>query len=56
MTSALQPLLEPHQHLSRADSFDVETVVHIVVPVHNEEVDLGPSVARLDAFLSEHFP
>jgi glycosyltransferase involved in cell wall biosynthesis len=56
MTRALQPLLEPHQHLSRAHSVDVDAVVDIVVPVHNEELDLGPSVARLDAFLSAHFP
>jgi putative flippase GtrA len=56
MTSALQPLLEPHQHLSRAHSVDVDAVVDIVVPVHNEELDLGSSVARLDAFLSAYFP
>jgi putative flippase GtrA len=30
--------------------------VEIVVPVMNEERDLGPSVRRLDAFLSARFP
>ncbi|MFL6066013.1 MAG: glycosyltransferase [Friedmanniella sp.] len=56
MTSALQPILEPHQHLSRARSSEIDAVVDVVVPVHNEEVDLGPSVTRLDAFLGRHFP
>ncbi|GAA3637636.1 bifunctional glycosyltransferase family 2/GtrA family protein [Microlunatus ginsengisoli] len=31
-------------------------VVDIVVPVHNEETDLGPSVRRLDAYLRTEFP
>lgn len=36
---------------------DATTVdVEIVVPVFNEESDLGPSVRRLNAFLDEHFP
>ncbi len=48
--------LAPHQHLSKGSTLDVDAVVDIVVPVHNEEVDLGPSVRRLDAFLSDHFP
>ncbi|HEY8300871.1 MAG TPA: bifunctional glycosyltransferase family 2/GtrA family protein [Jatrophihabitans sp.] len=30
--------------------------VEIVVPVFNEELDLAPSVRRLDAFLDEQFP
>jgi putative flippase GtrA/glycosyltransferase involved in cell wall biosynthesis len=30
--------------------------VEIVVPVFNEEVDLEPSVRRLDDFLAQHFP
>jgi putative flippase GtrA len=30
--------------------------VEIVVPVFNEETDLGPSVRRLNAFLDAHFP
>ncbi len=34
----------------------LDAVVDIVVPVHNEEVDLGPSVRRLDAFLAAEFP
>ncbi|WFE43343.1 dolichyl-phosphate beta-glucosyltransferase [Verrucosispora sp. WMMD1129] len=31
-------------------------VLDVVVPVYNEEVDLGPSVRRLHAHLAEHFP
>ncbi|SCF23790.1 glycosyltransferase [Micromonospora mirobrigensis] len=31
-------------------------VLDVVVPVHNEESDLGPCVRRLHAHLSEHFP
>ncbi|MFI6871435.1 glycosyltransferase [Nocardia sp. NPDC050406] len=31
-------------------------VVDVVVPVYNEEHDLGPGVARLREFLDEHFP
>ena len=32
------------------------TVLEVVVPVYNEQDDLGPSVRRLHAYLSEHFP
>ena len=31
-------------------------VVEVVVPVRNEERDLGPSVRRLHAYLRDHFP
>ncbi|GAB3842453.1 bifunctional glycosyltransferase family 2/GtrA family protein [Micromonospora andamanensis] len=31
-------------------------VLDVVVPVYNEEVDLGPCVRRLYAHLAEHFP
>ncbi|WP_435208766.1 glycosyltransferase [Micromonospora sp. bgisy143] len=31
-------------------------VLDVVIPVHNEEVDLGPCVRRLHAHLTEHFP
>jgi glycosyltransferase involved in cell wall biosynthesis len=43
-------------HLTRARSADVAAVVDIVIPVYNEEADLGPSVHRLDSFLADHFP
>ncbi|WP_375424714.1 glycosyltransferase [uncultured Friedmanniella sp.] len=59
MTSAHaleRPTVEPHQHLSTAYSVDVDAVVDIVIPVYNEEVDLGPSVTRLTEFLGDHFP
>ena len=32
------------------------TVVDVVVPVYNEETDLGPSVRRLHAYLDLHLP
>ena len=47
---------KPDQRRSKLFSIDVDSVVDIVVPVYNEEVDLAPSVRRLDAFLAEHFP
>ena len=57
MTTAIQrPNIDAHDHLSRARSVEVDPVVDIVVPVHNEEVDLGPSVRRLDSFLAEQPP
>ncbi|WP_433120831.1 glycosyltransferase [Micromonospora sp. CA-246542] len=31
-------------------------VLDVVIPVHNEEIDLGPCVRRLHAHLTEHFP
>jgi glycosyltransferase involved in cell wall biosynthesis len=31
-------------------------VLDVVVPVHNEEIDLGPSVRRLHAYLTNSFP
>ncbi|MFI5890461.1 glycosyltransferase [Actinoplanes sp. NPDC051513] len=31
-------------------------VLDVVVPVHNEEIDLEPCVKRLHAYLSAHFP
>jgi glycosyltransferase involved in cell wall biosynthesis/putative flippase GtrA len=47
---------ESYGHLTRARSADLAAVVDIVIPVYNEEADLGPSVRRLDAFLAESFP
>lgn len=35
---------------------DGRPIVDVVVPVHNEEVDLEPSVRRLHAFLTRDFP
>jgi putative flippase GtrA len=35
---------------------DVHPVLDVVVPVYNEERDLGPCVERLHAYLSEVFP
>lgn len=32
------------------------STIDLVVPVYNEEVDLGPSVRRLRAFLDDGFP
>ena len=55
MTSAINAPA-PRRSTDRARSAEVEPVVDIVVPVHNEEVDLAPSVRRLDAYLAEHLP
>jgi glycosyltransferase involved in cell wall biosynthesis len=35
---------------------ELATMIEIVVPVHNEEVDLEASVRRLDGFVAEGFP
>ena len=35
---------------------DGPVAVDVVVPVYNEETDLGPSVERLHAFLTDHLP
>ncbi|SDT37617.1 Glycosyltransferase involved in cell wall bisynthesis [Friedmanniella luteola] len=43
-------------HLSRTSATGVDAVLDVVIPVFDEETDLGPSVTRLDAFLAEHFP
>src|SRR6202034_2942177 len=43
--------LGERQHLATCG-----TAVDIVIPVRNEERDLGPSVRRLHAFLREEFP
>jgi putative flippase GtrA len=54
-TPALTALAQPRARTP--GSAGPSTVdVEIVVPVFNEESDLGPSVRRLDAFLSEHLP
>jgi glycosyltransferase involved in cell wall biosynthesis/putative flippase GtrA len=50
------PAPAPHRHLTRAHSVGLDAVVEVVIPVYDEEVDLAPSVTRLDAFLGEHFP
>src|SRR5205085_12235489 len=35
---------------------EMAPLVDIVVPVHDEEADLAPSVRRLDRYLRERFP
>ncbi|KAB1903415.1 glycosyltransferase [Micromonospora sp. AMSO31t] len=40
----------------RARPTEPTAVLDVVVPVHNEEVDLGPCVRRLHAHLSAQFP
>ena len=44
------------RRVSPAGPDDAVIDVEIVVPVFNEERDLEPSVRRLDAYLSTHFP
>jgi putative flippase GtrA len=57
MTAVLDPPLAPP-----ADACDASggprgaIAVDVVVPVYNEEADLGPSVRRLHAYLSTRFP
>lgn len=52
MTTMLDPAPGPPAEASGADRPTVE----VIVPVHNEEADLGPSVRRLHAYLSDGFP
>ena len=57
MTTAMNaPAPDVHDQLTRASSVEIDPVVDIVVPVHNEEVDLAPSVRRLDSFLADDLP
>lgn len=53
MTTALAPTADPPIDLAEPGQ---PPAVDIIVPVYNEEVDLGPSVRRLHAYLSEGFP
>ena len=58
MTITTEPVNVPERRAASPDhhSSDVDAVVEIVVPVHNEELGLEPSVRRLDAYLSSNFP
>jgi len=42
--------------LTSSTTAGVDPVVDIVIPVHNEERDLRPSVERLAGYLTDHFP
>ncbi|GAA4022366.1 bifunctional glycosyltransferase family 2/GtrA family protein [Allokutzneria multivorans] len=55
MTSTQAPAGEIAERLGPPPTLPPPTV-DVVVPVHNEEQDLGPSVRRLHAFLGEAFP
>ena len=48
----LHAVQDPGPHPAEAD----RVVLDVVVPVHNEETDLEPSVRRLHAHLAAHFP
>jgi len=48
----LQAVQDPGPHPAETG----RVVLDVVVPVHNEETDLEPSVRRLDAHLAAHFP
>ena len=56
MTSDVLADAFPHRSPAGTRRLDVDAVVDVVVPVFNEEVALRPSVERLNAFLTEHFP
>ncbi|WFE40074.1 glycosyltransferase [Micromonospora sp. WMMD998] len=51
MTRTPEPRAAVHARPTAATA-----VLDVVVPVHNEEVDLGPCVRRLHAHLTAHFP
>jgi putative flippase GtrA len=53
LTEAPMPRVEPPP---REGDDGRRPAVDVVVPVYNEEADLGPSVRRLHAYLSERFP
>ncbi len=58
MTITTEPVDLPERTPAKPDqhSPDVDAVVDIVVPVYNEELDLEPSVRRLDSYLGANFP
>src|SRR5690348_8711197 len=58
MTMTTESVDVPERLPHRLDAYerDVDAVVDIVVPVYNEELDLEPSVRRLDAYLAQYFP
>ncbi|MFF0174998.1 glycosyltransferase [Micromonospora profundi] len=45
-----------HRAAIQARPGTAAAVLDVVIPVYNEETDLGPCVRRLHAHLSEHFP
>lgn len=51
MSTALAPVEPPEAAFAIA-----EPAVDVIVPVYNEETDLGPSVRRLHAYLADGFP
>jgi putative flippase GtrA len=57
MTTTLEPAPTPHlADRSGGRNGEKGPAVDVVVPVYNEEKDLGPSVRRLHAYLSDGFP
>ncbi|MFD6567966.1 glycosyltransferase [Micromonospora profundi] len=48
--------LSGHRAAIQARPGTTAAVLDVVIPVYNEETDLGPCVRRLHAHLSEHFP
>jgi putative flippase GtrA len=47
---------EPDLHAPQPAAGTDRVVLDVVVPVYNEEGDLGPSIHRLHAYLSDRFP
>jgi len=41
------------RHLSEVET---TTMLDVVIPVHNEEIDLAPAVSRLHRYLQEQLP
>ncbi|MEU7774465.1 glycosyltransferase [Micromonospora taraxaci] len=48
--------LNAHRAAVQARPSAAGAVLDVVIPVYNEETDLGPCVRRLHAHLTEHFP
>src|SRR4051812_34575011 len=53
ITEATLPGAEP---LAHEGDDDRRPAVDVVVPVYNEQVDLGPGIRRLHAYLTGRFP
>ncbi len=55
--AAPEALASPGARTATTDDHDLGAVrVDVVVPVYNEQTDLGPSIERLHAFLTAHLP
>jgi putative flippase GtrA len=57
MSVVLSPQTQPSRSAPRIDAATENSLaVEVVVPVYNEEADLGPSIRRLHGYLAREFP